>query len=164
MIHVSPQAIGGPRAEGASGGEQEEGTEHPHVLPLIEALADGRHLYLVFPYADGGELFEVRCLFGADVWVGGWGGGAPTVLLGHPFVRSFMHTYPLKPKPTNHPFPSQQTGGRRPPRGPGGGGGAALLCADRLGPPPPAAARAGARVRTWVYEYVRMCVCVWTYR
>lgn len=61
------QQAAGPRAEASSGGE-EEGTEHPHVLPLIEALVDGRHLYLVFPYADGGELFEVRCL-GRHAWV-----------------------------------------------------------------------------------------------
>lgn len=29
------------------------------MVPLIEALVDEGHMYLVFPYADGGELFEV---------------------------------------------------------------------------------------------------------
>eukprot|EP00624_Nannochloropsis_granulata_P002211 evm.model.NODE_2124_length_31103_cov_30.407709.2 len=32
--------------------------EHPHVVPLIEAMADSACVYLIFPYSDGGELFE----------------------------------------------------------------------------------------------------------
>lgn len=36
----------------------EGGRPHPNVVPLLEALADRAFLYLVFPYAEGGELFQ----------------------------------------------------------------------------------------------------------
>ena len=32
--------------------------QHPNVVPLLEAVADASFLYLVFPYAEGGELFD----------------------------------------------------------------------------------------------------------
>ena len=34
---------------------------HPHVIPLIDSFVDTRSdsLYLVMPYADGGELFAL---------------------------------------------------------------------------------------------------------
>jgi serine/threonine protein kinase len=31
---------------------------HPAVLPLIEAMADERCIYMVFPYADGPDAFD----------------------------------------------------------------------------------------------------------
>lgn len=33
--------------------------EHPHVVPLIEAMMDEHHQYIVTPYVDGGDLFEM---------------------------------------------------------------------------------------------------------
>ena len=33
--------------------------EHVHVVPLIEAMEDQDYLYLIMPYADGGELFHL---------------------------------------------------------------------------------------------------------
>lgn len=29
-----------------------------HVLPLLDVLADPTHIYMVFPYADGPDLFD----------------------------------------------------------------------------------------------------------
>ena len=33
--------------------------EHPHVVPLVDMVVDDGFYYLVFPYADGGELFAL---------------------------------------------------------------------------------------------------------
>ena len=35
-----------------------EMASHPYVVPLIEAMADKRHMYFVFPHADAGDLFD----------------------------------------------------------------------------------------------------------
>ena len=34
------------------------GTYGTHVLPLLEAMADARYIYMVFPYADGPDTFD----------------------------------------------------------------------------------------------------------
>ena len=33
--------------------------EHPNVVPLIEAMVDDDYLYLIMPYCQGGDLFDV---------------------------------------------------------------------------------------------------------
>jgi hypothetical protein len=37
--------------------ERSSHAPHPHVIPLIDACVDADFLYLVFPFAEGGELF-----------------------------------------------------------------------------------------------------------
>lgn len=34
-------------------------SEHPNVTPLIEAMVDEEYLYLIMPYGEGGDLFNV---------------------------------------------------------------------------------------------------------
>lgn len=39
---------------------------HPNVVPLIEAVADEHFLYLVFPFCEGGEMFELVAAAGVE--------------------------------------------------------------------------------------------------
>ncbi len=41
----------------ATAGQQPQ-QQQPNIVPLLEAVADETFLYLVFPFAEGGELFE----------------------------------------------------------------------------------------------------------
>lgn len=87
---------------------EDEEQEHPHVLPLIEALADSTHLYLVFPYADGGELFEVRLLVSMYVGRSTYGYGRRR----HP--RPQHPTDPSVQYPNTHTQPTKQAVAARP--------------------------------------------------
>jgi hypothetical protein len=117
----TPHLQMGAAAAGVGGGggggvvAMEEVQEHPHVLPLIEALADGTHLYLVFPYADGGELFEVRmravCVGFVCVLVRGWWLLIPVLSRStkNPTHPPQPHQPPGTPRNTRHPHPRPHT-------------------------------------------------------
>ena len=70
------------------------------MLPLIEALADGTHLYLVFPYADGGELFEVCICPSLGAFLDG-GVCTTAASTGPAFQRSQRLNEPFSDKQTN---------------------------------------------------------------
>ena len=55
---TAERARGGPVGELAVWRRLAQSPEHPHVMHLIDTREDEHFVYIVMPYADGGELFS----------------------------------------------------------------------------------------------------------